>query len=618
MDSHLIRKSLSILPRKNQHLSLRPRSRLYRSRSSSRVKTFSVIVFASLGLSLVIYLGHLRFWCSRHSTAANSVLAHFTSKPPLVDRTILEKIAGLDLEGESNSESRADFSIPIDGNFPPFLRPPRVTRIPEIQPQAPSNLGMETQVHSEENADHVSPSRKFLLPLKISEQGVDAHVHLAQLLELARTLNRTLVLPNVGKNKVGACSRWRFGVYYDEQALLSKLDGEDSSRVIQQDRFKTWVDSLGFSPSSQLVSVDWTYPKGFPRSSPHGQNDDGLDLYIYRNPKTATTFHSFAGCLSKKFPQLDLTNLFPSLSFVVADRWKESRSGEDIFRALLEKLSKPALNCAQSDPLKTISEHSTDCGFDDGQLSPDVLMVSWNMPLSPFQPHPATATHHPPQLRALAARLVKRLGSYIAVAWNVETSESDSVLGCVEALKSTLHYVLNSHEQLEIRNVWLAGNLSPSVFPHSSESLCKSTLAEESFFASDVKLTGIHQELEKMVREGEEVDDVANNGGEVVRKQEVLKDAGVLRILDKLVSMKSTVFVTASKDCGKTRCVPVSLSLEFHRGSARKSSFFTREILDWREGNGGNFFAEGVEPRNDRVWEETDRVAKVGGVVEFG
>ena len=522
-------------------------------------------MFASLVLSLVIYLGHLRFWSSRRSAAANSVLSRFTSKPPLVDRTILEKIAGLDLEDEPNSESRSDFSIPIDRNFSytsPFLRPPRVTRIPEAQPQAPPNLGMEAQnrVHSEENADHISPSRKFLLPLKISEQGMDAHVHLMQLLEFAQALNRTLVLPNVGKNKVGACSRWRFGVYYDEQALLSKSDGEDSGCIIPQDRFRAWVDSLGSSPSSQLVSVDWTYPQGFPRSSPNGGTDDGLDLYIYRNPETAIAFHSFAGCLNRKFPQLNLTGSFPSLSFVVADRWKQNLSGEDIFRALLEKLPRLTLDCAQSDPPQASGEHSTDCGFDDGQPSPDVLMVSWNMPLSTFRPHSTTAIHYSPQLRALAVRLARRMGSYIAVTWNVETSQSDAVLGCVEALKSTLHYVLNSHEQSEIRNVWLAGNLSPSVLLHSSESLCTGTLAEESFFASDVKLTGVHRELEKMVKEGEEVDDVANSGDEVVRKQEVLKDAGVLGILDKLVSVKSTTFVTASKGCGKTRYGPVSFA----------------------------------------------------------
>jgi len=561
MFSRLIKKGLSGLPRTNQHLTPKPRSRLHRSGLSPTVQAFFIVIFASLGLSLIIYLGHLRFWCPRHSTAVNSVLSRFTLKPPLVDRAILEKIAGLDLEDEADlSGSGTDFSIPISTNSPyafsPFFRPPRVTRIPEVQPQAPSNLEADTQDRfcSKENADNIPPPCKFLLPLKIAEQGLNAHVHLAQLLRLARALNRTLVLPNVGKNRVGACRRWRFGTYYDERALLSKPDGDDSSYVIQQDRFKAWVDSLGYSPSSQLISVDWTYPKNFPPFSVGEQSDDGLDFYIHHNSETATMFYNLAGCLNRKFPQLDLTGPSPPLSSVVSDYGKQQRSSGDISRALLENLSRPTLTHAQSGALRTTSNHSTDYDFDRVQISPDVLIVSWNIPLSTFQPHPTATIHYSPQLRALAARLVRRLGPYIVVTWDVETSRGDAVLGCVEALRSVLHYVLSSGKQLGIKNIWLAGNLSPSDLLHSSEPLCTSTFTEESFFASDVKLTGVRQELERMIREGEEVDDVANNGDEVVRKQEVIKDAGVLGILDKLVSMRSTVFVTASKGCGKTRC----------------------------------------------------------------
>ena len=529
-------------------------------------KAFFVTIFASLGLSLIIYLGHLRFWCSRNSTAANSVLSRFrfTSKPPLVDRAILEKIAGLDLENKTNSESGTSFSIPISINssyvFSPFFRLPRVTCIPEAQPQAPPNPVMETQnqFRSEGNADHVPRSYRFLFPLKIAEQGLNAHVHLAQLLELARALNRTLVLPNVGKNTVGACRRWRFGVYYDEQALLSKSDCEDSNCVIQQDRFKAWVNSLGSSPSSQLVSVDWTNPKGFPPLD--RQSSDNLGFYIHHNPETAAVLHSFAGCLNKKIPRLDLTGPFPPLSFVVADNGKQDSNGGNILRKLVEKLSRPTFARVQSGPLGTTGNYSTNYNFDRAQTSPDVLILSWNMPLSAFQPHPTTNVHYSPQLRALAARLVKHLSSYIAATWEAGNSKGNVTLGCVEALRSTLHYVLSSHEQLGIRNIWLVGNLRPSVFLP----LRTSTLIEESFFVSDVKLTGVRQELERMVREGEEVDDVASNGDEVVRKQEVLKDAGVFGILDKLVSMKSTVFVTASESCGETRCVPPSPALESH------------------------------------------------------
>jgi hypothetical protein len=142
----------------------------------------------------------------------------------------------------------------------------------------------------------------------------------------------------------------------------------------------------------------------------------------------------------------------------------------------------------------------------------------------------------------------------IAVAWDIETSKIDSTPGCVEALRSTLYHVLGDHKSLGIRSVWLAGNLSPSDLGYSSESISASTFTEESFFASGVKLTGVHQALAMMVSEEEEIDDLANNGDEVTQKQELLNDRGVLEILDKLVSMRSTIFITASRSCGKPRC----------------------------------------------------------------
>ena len=136
-----------------------------------------------------------------------------------------------------------------------------MTCIPKVQPQAPSTLEIETQtqVCSERNADKTFC--KILLSLKIVEQGLNVHVHLVQLLKLAQALNRTLVLSNIGKNRVGACRRWRSGVYYNERVLLSKLDDANSGYVSQQDRFKAQVDSLGYSPTSQLISSVRFSPK---------------------------------------------------------------------------------------------------------------------------------------------------------------------------------------------------------------------------------------------------------------------------------------------------------------------------------------------------------------------
>ena len=132
----------------------------------------------------------------------------------------------------------------------------------------------------EGNADNAPTACKFLLPLKIAEQGLDAHVHLVQLSKLARTLSGMLVLPSVGNNEVGACCRWRFGVYYDERALLRNLDGGNSDCVIPQDRFKARVDSLEYSPASQIISGDWTYPKNFPSFSVGEQSSSRVRCFL--------------------------------------------------------------------------------------------------------------------------------------------------------------------------------------------------------------------------------------------------------------------------------------------------------------------------------------------------
>src|ERR1700742_2008697 len=115
MRSRLIKKSLLGLPQTNQHPARDSGSRFHRfGRSPSAVQAFFVILFASLVTSLAIYLVFYWICYSRRPMAANSVLSRFTSKPPLVDRTILEKIAGMDLEEEPDSGT--DSSIPINVN----------------------------------------------------------------------------------------------------------------------------------------------------------------------------------------------------------------------------------------------------------------------------------------------------------------------------------------------------------------------------------------------------------------------------------------------------------------------------------------------------------------------
>ncbi|KAF8181485.1 hypothetical protein BJ912DRAFT_906817, partial [Pholiota molesta] len=99
--------------------------------------------------------------------------------------------------------------------------PPKVTRIPERPARPPPGSTPAAGATADAlcpSATHPRPCR-FLLPLRIAEQESKARIHLAQLALLARALNRTLVLPNVGRSKVGACFRWDLGAYYDVRSL---------------------------------------------------------------------------------------------------------------------------------------------------------------------------------------------------------------------------------------------------------------------------------------------------------------------------------------------------------------------------------------------------------------
>jgi hypothetical protein len=78
-------------------------------------------------------------------------------------------------------------------------------------------------------------------------------MHLSQIARLARELNRTLILPNVEKNKIGACHKQKLSVYYD----ISPLSSQGDDWFVEFEEFTSWVgdhrDKRGIN--SQLISV---------------------------------------------------------------------------------------------------------------------------------------------------------------------------------------------------------------------------------------------------------------------------------------------------------------------------------------------------------------------------
>lgn len=109
---------------------------------------------------------------------------------------------------------------------PLSLRPVSPTLSPghpgELAP--PSSAASPTTHLADLDASPAPPSCppsgcRFLVAARIGEQESKAMQHLYQLGLLARSLNRTLVLPNVDRARFGSCQAHPFEFYYQADAL---------------------------------------------------------------------------------------------------------------------------------------------------------------------------------------------------------------------------------------------------------------------------------------------------------------------------------------------------------------------------------------------------------------
>ncbi|CAG8816405.1 14415_t:CDS:2, partial [Cetraspora pellucida] len=93
---------------------------------------------------------------------------------------------------------------------------------------------------------------KFLFPYSLVEQETRANIHIRLYTQLTRTLNRILVLPNVGNSKIRACSLYPFDFYYDLKAFQEDYP---DIRFITQNEFFEWTKERKIQPIAQHSSM---------------------------------------------------------------------------------------------------------------------------------------------------------------------------------------------------------------------------------------------------------------------------------------------------------------------------------------------------------------------------
>ncbi|KAF8910758.1 hypothetical protein CPB85DRAFT_678400 [Mucidula mucida] len=100
--------------------------------------------------------------------------------------------------------------------------------------------------------------KKFLIPGYIGEQESKARIHFQDMHQLARTLDRILVLPNVGQSRLGMCRDYAFDMYYDASGLQGVMTMDDFRWLVEDD------DRL----NAQLILVGRNPKEYFPQCMP--------------------------------------------------------------------------------------------------------------------------------------------------------------------------------------------------------------------------------------------------------------------------------------------------------------------------------------------------------------
>ncbi|KAG2154005.1 hypothetical protein DEU56DRAFT_693924, partial [Suillus clintonianus] len=334
--------------------------------------------------------------------------------PKLIDRTVLRVLHDL-------HEPDHHDVYPSTVSRPHLKWPPIVTRIPESK-DVSERAGVHAHSLTAPAADAIqfdesvcgSYPCRFLLPLRIAEQEPKAHLHLQQLAILASNLKRTLVLPNVANNRIGACSKWPLDSYYDVDLLRSSLP---AISTLPFTVFDNWSETRPILPTSKVISFSAS-KSGERDSLPDPLADDDFSV----NYDLAD--HKVASCIHSKFPRLHQSPSIISFTFYRSHPNRPSTS-----QRIIQILSEAA------DSVEYFSDELA------ALRNSDVIAIEWDL-RHPIFPEPNIDLQYSHALVELAERLASFTGPFIAVHWRLEHVPVENLAWCAASLVSTLRSVL--------------------------------------------------------------------------------------------------------------------------------------------------------------------------------
>ena len=505
--------------------------------------------------------------------------------------------------------------------------PPPITHVPEEHDTNDLAAKVDDRTHKNENMKlssfdtaYCNGACRFLLPVRIGEQESKARVHFTQLLTLARRLNRTIVLPNVGKSRMSACSKWPFGAYYDTNEFAHRNDSLDSRVVMDFEGFAKWVDERPALPNGFIISME---------SMPRDRRD--LDVLGSQTKSENVPFivqkaevdPKILSCLESKLARLrsSLPEMALSISFHSGSLKTEPDTSTRLVQLLSNSLdidTDPDFDLITGPGYEHTLQYTNSSYLSLADI--DVLVLDYDLryPLYTAPAHPNFNLHYAPVLYDLADRLTDNLGPFIGVHWRMENMPVQNLAWCAASLVSTLHALLQDDVTgKNVRHVWLATDhprplstfmdLDGVRFPRDVDQMLNGVgngkddgpsqnygpLRKSSTFEA---LSSEHDDaigiLTEAFEPGGDLDawkltDLAEQlrrypyvEGRFDMNETLLGDPGVFGILDKLVIVQAKLFVSGSTDCSKTRFAYILSDCE--SGAHEPLSSFSKQVIEAR------------------------------------
>ncbi|CAH1764820.1 10551_t:CDS:1 [Entrophospora sp. SA101] len=376
---------------------------------------------------------------------------------------------------------------------------------------------------------------KFIFPYVIPEQETRANLHIRSYIQLAESLDRILVIPNVGSSRFAASSSLSPTFYYDFN-LLQKMF--PNAKFVPQEVYKLWIEN---QPNYKIITAEHILLETIRSVDDFDLNEGEYEGLQQQQNIQNGLYESFM--IPKNSSGLYYKN---QTNFI-------DNNKNILYKSKINIVKLKEVRILKINERKKFSEFMIENLKSDSQI----LLINVNLRQPMFQNmyKPIPYAKH---IRNEALKIVNQLeSSYIAIHWRMEKALPENMPNCARNLVKEIQRI---RRDTGIKNVYLATDFPISCNKNGSIIINSGEKAQSGTFH---KITLHHIKAMKILISaikgiktwkslngfgylkyiGKEKEDKGN----ILVKE--LKGSGVQGILDKLVCINSSYFLSGPKGC---------------------------------------------------------------------